>query len=226
MTTRTLICFDVNETLLDFTALDPLFAPYGGDAARRAWFSQIITSAMSLTLAGHYMDFSQLGRQALTTVATRRGWTLPDNFGASLAAGLAQLPAHGDALAALQQLRRHGYRLAALTNSAPAAVTAQLEQAGLASQFDAILSVDAVRRFKPAPEVYRMAAAHFGVDSSAMWLVAAHDWDVMGACSAGCSGAFIARDGERYPETWPPATLTAPSLAAAAQAIAGADGRR
>ena len=57
------------------------------------------------------------------------------------------------------------------------------------------MSVEGVRRFKPDPVVYQMAAQRLGVDMPEMRLVAAHDWDVTGAIRAGCAGAFVARPG-------------------------------
>ena len=73
---------------------------------------------------------------------------------------------------------------------------AQLEHAGLIGAFEAVLSADAVRRLKPAPEPYRMAADRLGVDPGEVLLVAAHAWDVAGALRAGCQAAFVARPGK------------------------------
>ena len=91
------------------------------------------------------------------------------------------------------RLKDVGLRLAALTNSPPAMVEAQLTSAGLIEYFDDVLSVDTVKKFKPAQEVYRTAARTLGIDTSDMLMVATHDWDIAGAMNAGCRGAFIAR---------------------------------
>ena len=56
--------------------------------------------------------------------------------------------------------------------------------------------MDAVKTFKPAAEVYQMAAQELGVPVDQIRLVAAHDWDVVGALNAGCAAAFIARPGK------------------------------
>ena len=50
-----------------------------------------------------------------------------------------------------------------------------------------------VRRLKPAPEPYGMAAREFGVEIGGIRLVAAHAWDVAGALRPGGSAAFVAR---------------------------------
>jgi 2-haloacid dehalogenase len=107
-----------------------------------------------------------------------------------------QLPAHPEVDGALQRLRDAGLRLAALTNSTEQVARAQLEHAGLIDAFDLVLSADTVRRLKPAPEPYRMAAERLGVAIGEVRLVAAHAWDVAGAARAGCATAFVARPGK------------------------------
>jgi 2-haloacid dehalogenase len=96
---------------------------------------------------------------------------------------------------ALERLKQSGFRMVTLTNNPPAVVQAQLQNAGLAEFFEQMISVEAVRRFKPAAEVYQMAAQQLGVSVGECWLIAAHDWDVYGALRAGAHGAFIARPG-------------------------------
>lgn len=190
------IVFDVNETLLDLTALDPLFADAFGDSAvRREWFAQVLQSAMSLTLANAYTDFGAVGAAALTMIGERRRVTVDDALRTAVRDGMRSLPPHPEVAAALDRLRGAGLRLATLTNSPPALVEAQLSNAGLRDKFEQVLSVDEVGRFKPAPEPYLMAADRLGVPIGQTRLVAAHAWDVAGAMAAGAAAAFVARPG-------------------------------
>ena len=47
----TAIVFDVNETLLDLRALDPVFErAFGDSSARREWFGQMLQSAFVATI--------------------------------------------------------------------------------------------------------------------------------------------------------------------------------
>jgi 2-haloacid dehalogenase len=110
--------------------------------------------------------------------------------------GMTRLPAHAEVPGALRRLAERGLRLAALTNSTERVATAQLGHAGLLDAFEAVLSADAVRRLKPAPEPYRMAATRLSVAPADVLLVAAHAWDVAGARAAGCQAAFVARPGK------------------------------
>ena len=193
---RRVCVFDVNETLLDLAALDPVFERWFGDAAiRRAWFGQVLQTALVGTVTGRYRDFALVGKAALEMTAARLGVDVPDDAVAEVAATMRSLPAHPDVAAGFERLAKAGYRLASLTNSPAAVVEAQLASAGLDRYLEAQLTADAVERLKPAPEPYRMAAERLGVAPAEMRLVAAHAWDVTGAIRAGCAAAFVARPG-------------------------------
>ena len=191
------ICvFDVNETLLDLGALDPHFGRIFGDAGvRRAWFGQLLQSALVATVTDAYSDFGKIGGAALEMIAERQGVTLADEDKQQIVGGMRELPPHPEVAESLSRLREAGLRLATLTNSTQQVAEAQMENSGLRGYFEQLLSADAVRRLKPAPEPYRMAAEALGVDVGEIRLVAAHAWDVAGALRAGCAAAFVARPG-------------------------------
>ena len=190
------LVFDVNETLLDLNALRPHFEGIFGDAGiTDRWFALVLRTAMTLTIIGEYMDFAQVGGEALEMVARSRGVTLSAEQKAAIAKGMRTLPPHPEVPAALARLKEAGFRLAALTNSPPDQAVAQLSHAGLAPLFEQILSVDGTGCFKPHRIVYEFAAEQLGVSTQEMRMVAAHDWDIAGAMAAGCAGAFIARPG-------------------------------
>jgi 2-haloacid dehalogenase len=187
------IAFDVNETLLDLGALDPLFErAFGSAAVREQWFSQMLQLAFVGGLTGRYLDFSAAQRAALEMLAERHG-VEPDQ---AILDGMRTLPPHPEVADALDALRAGGFTLAALTNSPLDVAQDQLRNAGIADRFDAILSADQVRALKPRPEPYELVAQTFGVPLGDVRLVAAHAWDVAGALAAGCAAAFVARPGK------------------------------
>jgi 2-haloacid dehalogenase len=188
--------FDVNETLLDLGALDPHFERVFGDVGvRRTWFLQLLQSALVATVTGVYWDFGTVGAAALEMVAEREGVDLSEEDEQEILGGMRELPPHPEVAKSLEKLREAGLRVATLTNSTREVAEAQMENSGLRGYFEQILSADAVKRLKPAPEPYRMAAESLGVGMGQVRLIAAHSWDVAGALRAGCAAAFVARPG-------------------------------
>jgi 2-haloacid dehalogenase len=186
--------FDVNETLLDLAALDPLFERVFGDATvRRLWFNQMLQSAFVGTVTDAYTTFGEVAGAALRMTEERLGVKVSEEDRKEILGGLRALPPHPEVPDSLDRLRDAGFRLATLTNSTQEVAEAQVENAGLADRFEQILSADTAKRLKPAPAPYRMAARALEIPERGMRLVAAHAWDVAGALRAGCAAAFVAR---------------------------------
>ena len=190
------VVFDVNETLLDLGALDPGFADLLGDAGlRKRWFATVLQVAFVAGLTGNYMDFTEAQRAGLRMTAAQAGRELTDGEVETVVAKMRELPPHPDVVPALTLLREAGFRVTALTNNVLDVVRDQMSNAGLTDKFDHIFSADEVGALKPAPQPYRMVAERLGSSIDELCLVAAHAWDVCGAMSAGCEGAFVSRGG-------------------------------
>lgn len=218
------IVFDVNETLLDVSALEPQFiAVFDDRRALREWFSTVLLYSEVATLANLYSDFSAIASAALEMLAQSRGVSMPSHDRDRILKGMLSLPAHPDVRDGLERLRDAGLRLVALTNSAPRAVQEQLENAQLTDFFERVFSVDSVRRFKPAPEPYRAVASELGVKTSGLRMVAAHAWDIVGAMQAGCAAAFVARPGKTLYPLAPAPDIVAPDLRELANKIIEAE---
>lgn len=184
------LIFDVNETMLDLSAMKPIFADQvGDDSLVSTWFSLLLRYSLEVTVIGHHLPFDQIARNALAVVAEQAGLNTSAEAIQTVVEAMENLPAHPDVAPALERLTEAGFKLATLSNSSLEAVTAQLTNAGLIQYFTWTLSVDAVQRFKPDPRTY-----HFAADPpSDLMLVAAHDWDVNGAHLAGMQAAFVER---------------------------------
>jgi 2-haloacid dehalogenase len=190
------LAFDVNETLLDLSALDDLFADtFGESTLRPAWFQTMLQLSFVGGLTDRYLDFTTAQRAALHMLAARIDVDVDDATVDRIVGGMEHLPPHPEVRDALARLRDAGYRQVTLTNSPLAVARAQIANAGLAELFEDVLSADEVRQLKPGPRPYRHVAERTGVHIGAVTLVAAHAWDVSGALAAGARAAFIARPG-------------------------------
>lgn len=191
------IVFDVNETLLDTAALNPLFERFfETPQMRQVWFLTLQEHWMTATLTDQFLPFGELATAALRQVAQQRGQPVTQEQQQELTEGLKALPAHQDVLPALERLSRQGHTLTALTNGSLAALRKQLQHAGLTGRFDAELSVEQVQRYKPAPQAYRLVTEHWQIAPGEMTMVAAHSWDMIGASRAGWLTGFIERPGK------------------------------
>ncbi len=190
------IVFDVNETLLDITALEPLFERlFGNRSAMREWFAQLILYSEAMTLSGLYTPFGELAVGTLRMVASTYAVAIAAGDIEELKTRLATMPAHPDSAPALTVLQNAGFRLVTLTNSASTSSPTPLEHAGLSEFFERSFSVEEVRKFKPAPDTYHHVANELNVEASKLCLVACHLWDTIGAQAAGLYGALITRTG-------------------------------
>lgn len=208
-----LLVFDVNQTLLDIDALKPHFERLFNDGAvLKQWFAHMLLYSQTVTQTGDYVDFGRLAAAALQMMGEIHGAHLQQEDMERVAHAMRTLPAHADVRQAMQKLREHGYRTVALTNSAEAAAREQLEAAGLTGMFERVFSVDAVKKYKPAGDVYRYAAGQLGVATSELTMIAAHPWDLMGAKAAGCAVAFLQRPGTAWLPITPPPAMVAQDL--------------
>lgn len=191
-----ILVFDVIETMLDLNTLRPQFErTFGNDSALDEWFSLLLQYSMVVSLAGAHSDFGSIGRAVLEMLASIKGIQLSTEGKTRILQGVLTLPPHPDMLESLERLRTAGFRMVTLTNSSPATVKAQLQNAQLAEYFEESISVDSVHSFKPDLQVYRRTAEHLSAKPSELRLVAAHAWDVFGAMQAGWRTAFVARHG-------------------------------
>jgi 2-haloacid dehalogenase len=216
------LVFDVNETLLDLSALGPDFESVFGDPHfLNDWFHQVIQFAMSLTLANAYRPFGEVALGVLQMLADAEGAELSLEEARRILSKVRTLPPHPDVPGALAFLKDAGFRLVTLTNNPMALVDAQMTNAELQRYFDRNFSVDTVRRFKPAPEPYRMVAEELGLAPGKMWMIAAHAWDVGGAAQVGFRTAFVRRPGKAPSPLFPKADVIGNTLLEAAEGIAG-----
>ncbi len=187
--------FDAYGTLFDVHAAIARHRAAAGPEAERfseIWRSKQLEYAWTLTLAGHYVDFWTLTERALDH-AFGRVPSIDRALKPLLLDAYLKLDAFADARTVLIDLKARGARLAILSNGSPRMLTAAVEAAGFAGLFDAVLSVDAVRRYKPRPEVYALVTDAFAAQPSDVAFVSSNRWDVMGAVSFGFNAFWVNR---------------------------------
>ena len=132
MTALPLIVFDVNETLLDLQAMEPVFERiFGERAAMRLWFANFIMYSAALTAAGCYVPFTDIGAAVMKMLADTRGIKIGDADKKELTEKFSTMPPHPEVPAALRKLRDAGFRLFTLTDNLPRFRPVSLNMAAL-----------------------------------------------------------------------------------------------
>jgi 2-haloacid dehalogenase len=195
--------FDVNETLLDLTAMKTSVGNVLGGRSELLplWFTTMLQYSLVSTVGRQYNDFGIIGAAALQMVAANNGITITEKEAREAILGpIRSLPAHPEVKASLQQLKDAGYKLVSFTNSSNKGVKTQFENAGLLDYFEDRLSIEDIGKFKPHSDAYDWAARKMDIKPAECLLVAAHGWDIAGALWAGWRAAFISRPGAQlYP---------------------------
>jgi 2-haloacid dehalogenase len=115
---------------------------------------------------------------------------------------LACFPDVPDALARIE-----GRPRAILSNGSPRMLHAAVASSGLGRYLPHVLSVDAVRTYKPAPAVYALGPQALGVPAGELLFVSSNAWDVAGAKAFGYQVAWCNRLGAPEEELGVPADL-------------------
>jgi len=208
---RQTFVFDAYGTLFDVHAAIALHrAAAGPDADRfsELWRQKQLEYTWTLTLAGHYLDFWILTERALD-FAFARIPSVDRALKPKLLDAYFELGAFPDAAAVLKKLKDAGHATAILSNGSPKMLAAAVKAAGLDSALDAVLSVDAIRMYKPRREVYALVTDRFSVVPAEVVFVSSNRWDVMGAAAFGFKAYWVNRatNPDEYPEHAPVATI-------------------
>jgi 2-haloacid dehalogenase len=189
--------FDAYGTLFDVHAAIGRYRAAAGPEADRfseIWRTKQLEYTWTMTLAGHYVDFWRLTEQALDYAFARLP-SVDRALRAQLLDAYLRLDAFADAPRALAELKSAGTRLAILSNGSPRMLNAAVEASGIGGLLDAVFSVDAVRAYKPRPQVYALVTDGFGIAAQEVVFVSSNRWDVMGAAAFGFRPIWVNRTG-------------------------------
>lgn len=204
----TTLVFDAYGTLFDVTA-----------AARRAgadtpalaqvwpalageWRRKQLEYTWLRAITGAHADFASVTADALDWAMEASGLSDPA-LRARLLALYDELDPFPETAEVLGHLKDSGFRLGILSNGTPAMLAAATRAAGITGMFDAVLSVEEVRIYKPHASVYALVERHLGASPQQVLFVSSNGWDIAGAARFGFRTAWVNRAGlpvDRLPQ--------------------------
>ena len=192
MSPRALV-FDAYGTLYDVHSVVRRcdeFWPGRGAALSQLWRTKQLEYTWQRSLMRRYLPFSQITREALAYACESLKLALDLAQTEALMQEYLRLAPYPDVAGALAKLKA---KKAILTNGSPDMIEPLVEHSGL--RFDAVLSVDEVKQFKPVPEVYQLAVERLAVSKENIGFVSSNCWDALGAKSFGFTVYWINRAG-------------------------------
>jgi len=196
-----LLIFDVNETLLDLAPLRiAIKEKLKSDSAFDIWFQTLLHYSLVETLTDSYQDFSEIAKATLKMVSFKLKVDLSESKIAAVLGKIKELPPHKDIPEALSALKASRFKLVAFSNGNKAVLNQQLQYAEIDHLFDAIISIEEIREYKPKATSYQYVVDKMETRATDSMMIAAHGWDIAGAKRAGLKTAFVAREGKTiYP---------------------------
>ena len=187
--------FDAYGTLFDVhSVIDAGRAITSDPAALSAlWRQKQLEYTWLRALMGRYEDFWSVTGAALRHSVRRLGLRADDAQLARLMEAYLSLACFADVPAALERLA--GRPRAILSNGSPRMLAAAVTSSGLERHLQHVISVDAVKTYKPSPAVYALAPRALGIPAAELLFVSSNAWDVAGAKSFGYQVAWCNRTG-------------------------------
>lgn len=190
------VAFDAYGTLFDVYSISRLaenLFPGHGDRIAATWRDKQIEYTRLRTMCDRYEDFWKVTEDALEYACALFKCTLTPENRRALMGEYAKLSAFPENRHCLQKLKTAGLPMAILSNGTPRMLDTALASSGLTAFFDHVLSVEAVGRFKTAPQAYQLGPDAFGCAAKEILFVSSNCWDVCGATWFGYTTLWLNR---------------------------------
>ncbi|GLR24810.1 haloacid dehalogenase [Ciceribacter naphthalenivorans] len=187
--------FDAYGTLFDVHAAVRRHAERAGPEHQRfseMWRAKQLEYSWVRTLMGSYRDFWQLTEEALDHTLAQFP-SVERSLRADLLSAYWTLDCYPEVPAVLKDLKSRGAKLAILSNGSPDMLAAAVKNAALDVILDDVFSVDAIRAYKTAPQVYDMVTTAYRLYPHAVSFQSSNRWDVAGAQKFGFRTVWINR---------------------------------
>lgn len=188
------LVFDAYGTLFDPLAVkiraEELF-PGNGAALSQLWRAKQLEYSWLRTLMGRYENFWKITEDSLIFACRSLKLSCDELQRKQLMQVYLRLPAFPEVKPALEQLNH--LPLSILSNGTPEMLAPVVAANSMTHVFKNIFSVDALRMYKPRPEVYQHAVSILGVPKEAIGFVSSNYWDIAGATSFGFRTCWLNR---------------------------------
>ena len=203
-----LIAFDAYGTLFDVYSIGQLaeeLFPGNGQALALMWRDRQIEYTRLVTMSDpnpsgskHYLPFWDITILSLRYVCQRMALALTPEYEKRLMDQYAKLTPFEDSLNVLKSIKGQGKFTAILSNGSKEMLATVVQSGGLTPYLDQLLTVEEVRLFKTAPQVYELLLKAFPVQKQEILFVSSNAWDALGAKWFGVDVFWVNRLGHPF----------------------------
>jgi 2-haloacid dehalogenase len=187
--------FDAYGTLFDVHSVVEAGREITSDPATLSatWRQKQLEYTWLRALMGRYEDFWAVTEAALRHAVRRLGIPVTQAQLGRLMNAYLSLACFAEVPAALERLAPRPRAI--LSNGSPRMLEAVVASSGLGPSLAHVLSVDAVKTYKPAPVVYALGPKALGIPAGELLFVSSNAWDAAGAKACGFQVAWCNRIG-------------------------------
>ena len=172
------------------------------DAVSATWRTKQLEYTWLRSLMDRYVDFWRVTGDGLDFALEANG--IKDTaLREDLMNAYLGLDCYPEVPEVLKTLKDAGLRTAVLSNGSPRMLEAAVESSGIGDHLDAVISVDELGIYKPAPEVYQQVLDRLDVGRAQVSFQSSNAWDAAAAATFGFRVAWCNRFGqakERLPD--------------------------
>lgn len=185
--------FDAYGTLFDVHSIVDVGREITADpqTLSATWRQKQLEYTWLRALMGRYEDFWAVTEAALRYAIRRLALTASEAQIRRLMDAYLSLACFPEVKAALEALAPR--TRAILSNGSSRMLGAAVASSGLGPHLDHVLSVDAVKTYKPSPQVYALGPQALGIAAEELLFVSSNAWDVAGAKAFGYRVAWCNR---------------------------------
>ena len=187
--------FDAYGTLFDVHAAVRRHADAVGPDGQQPseiWRAKQLEYSWTRALMGQWRDFWGLTEDALDH-AFERVPSADKSLRPQLLEAYFKLDCYPEVPAVLKRLKAGGAKVAILSNGSTEMLSSAVGNAALGEVIDDVFSVDSLRTFKTAPEVYDMVTTAYRLYPDAVSFQSSNRWDIAGAKKFGFRTIWINR---------------------------------
>ena len=160
------------------------------------WRTRQLHYSWLRSLMGSYDHFWQLTQDGLDFALEATRLAGDEALRADLLALYRQIEAYEDGRHVLAMMSRQKMPCGILSNGNQSMLDEAVQNAGLASYLDKVLSVEKLQIFKPAPVIYQFGCDAFNAKPDEILFFSSNGWDIGGAAAFGYQTIWVNRFGQ------------------------------